>query len=110
MTYVTNIYNIHAIHRASMGVANCDISLSFFIEFIGLKNDQTGPILVSGRYLRTPRKWVASIGISGGKFSRYSGRTQAKPRQDRKISNTCLVVRVANIILCWPNDLVEVWL
>lgn len=76
MTYVTNIYNIHAIHRASLVVANCDISLSFFIDFIGLKNDQTGPTLVSGRYLQTPRKWVASIGI--GKSSRYSGKTQAR--------------------------------
>ncbi len=31
------IYNIHAIHHASLVVTNCEISLSFYVDILGLK-------------------------------------------------------------------------
>jgi len=39
------IYNIHAIHHASLIVTDCDISLSFYVEILGLKVDPDRPNL-----------------------------------------------------------------
>lgn len=38
-------YKIHAIHHASLIVTNCDISLSFYTDILGLKVDPDRPDL-----------------------------------------------------------------
>ncbi len=39
------IYNIHAIHHVSLIVINCEISLSFYVDILGMEEDQGRPDL-----------------------------------------------------------------